>query len=123
MSAGHCKARLARICDGLPETGQRPGGEGGRHTAYMVRNKTFAYFTDDHHGDGRLALICKAPPGEQPALIAGDPIQFFVPPYLGHRGWVGLWLDRRNVDWEEVTELMTEAYRLTAPRRLVALLG
>jgi phosphoribosylglycinamide formyltransferase-1 len=123
MSARQCKARLAKICDGLPETGQRPGGEGGRHVAYMVRNKTFAYFTDDHHGDGRLALICKAPPGEQPALIASGPLQFFVPPYLGHRGWVGLWLDRRDADWEEVVELMTEAYRLTAPKRLVALLG
>lgn len=119
QGARQCKAQLARICAGLAETGQRPGGERGRHIGYVVRDKTFAYFTEDHHGDGRLAMICKAPPGEQAALIAGNPDQFFVPPYLGHRGWVGLWLDRPGVDWDEVAELMVDAYRLTAPRRLV----
>jgi hypothetical protein len=120
--AGRCRAKLLGICDSLPETGLRPGGEGSRHVAYMVRSKTFAYFTQDHHGDGRLALICKAPPGEQAALIASGPDRFFVPPYLGHRGWVGLWLDRSGVDWTEVGELMVEAYCLTAPKRLSALL-
>ena len=88
-------------------------------STYLVGRRTFAYFTDDHHGDGRLALICKAGPGEQPALVAGDPERFFVPPYLGHRGWVGLWLDRPGVDWAEATELMVEAYGLTAPKRLL----
>ena len=67
-----CKARLAKICARLPETGQRPGGEGGRHIAYLVRAKTFAYFTDDHHGDGRLALISKAPPGAQAVFLVGQ---------------------------------------------------
>ena len=117
--AGRCIDRLERICATLPEVGQRPGGEGHRHIAYLVGRRTFAYFTDDHHGDGRLALICKAAPGEQPALVAGDPERFFVPPYLGHRGWVGLWLDRPGVDWAEATELMVEAYGLTAPKRLL----
>jgi hypothetical protein len=88
----------------------------------MVKAKTFAYFTEDHHGDGRLALICKAPPGEQEALVGSDPERFFIPPYLGHRGWIGFWLDRDGVDWNEAKELMTEAYRLTAPRRLVSFL-
>jgi hypothetical protein len=104
----------------LPETGQRPGGEHGRHVAFLVREKTFAYFTDDHHGDGRLALICRAGPGDQQALVASDTDRFFVPPYLGHRGWVGLRLDRTRVDWTEVRELMIDAYRLAAPRRLAA---
>src|SRR5947209_5399648 len=116
QGACQCKARLAKICDALPETDQRPGGEGGRHIAYTVRVKTFAYFTEDHHGDGRLALTCKAPAGEQPVLVASNPEQFFVPPYLGHRRWIGLWLDRPSVDWQEVAELLTEAYRLTAPK-------
>jgi hypothetical protein len=120
--AARCKARLVKICGRLPETVQRPGGEGDRHIAYLVRGKTFAYFTDDHHGDGRLALMYKAAPGEQTALVAADPESFFVPPYLGHRGWVGLWLDRPGVDWGEAAELVTEAYRLTAPKRLAALL-
>lgn len=120
--AARCKARLAKICARLPETVQRPGGEGDRHLAYLVRGKTFAYFTDDHHGDGRLALIYKAAAGEQTALVAADPEHLFVPPYLGHRGWVGLRLDRPGLDWEEVGELVTEAYRLSAPKRLVTLL-
>jgi hypothetical protein len=121
--ARQCQSRLAKICDGLPETDRRLGGEDGRHVAYLVRGKTFAWFTDDHHGDGRLALIGKAPLGEQAALVASDPERFFVPPYLGHRGWVGLWLDREGVDWDEVADLMVDSYRLTAPKRLVALLG
>lgn len=116
--ARRCIARLDRILTLLPEATTRPGGEGGRHIAYTVRNKTFAYFTDDHHGDGRLALICKAAPGEQQMLIATGHSRFFVPPYLGHRGWIGLWLDRPEVDWDEVEELTIEAYRLTAPKRL-----
>jgi|SRR5918994_3257265 predicted DNA-binding protein (MmcQ/YjbR family) len=120
ISADGLRARLATLCERLPETEQRPGGDDGRHVAYRVRNKNFAYFTDDHHGDGRLGLHCKAPPGEQQALVAAEPARFFVPPYLGPRGWVGLWLDTGDVDWDEVADLLTEAYRLTAPKRLVA---
>jgi len=117
-----CSERLDRICRQLPEVAQRPGGEHGRHVAYMVRTKTFAYFTDDHHGDGRLALICRAPLGEQEALVSGQPGRYFVPPYLGHRGWIGLWLDTPDVDWTEAEEFMIGAYRLAAPKRLTALL-
>jgi len=116
------KARLVAIADRLPEVLRRPGGEGGRHLAFTVGKKTFAYFTDDHHGDGRLALICRAPGGDQAALVSADPSRFFVPPYLGHRGWVGMWLDVGDLHWTEVEELMIEAYRLAAPRRLIALL-
>jgi hypothetical protein len=110
---------LATICGSLPQVDARAGGEHGRHVAYTVRNKTFAYFTDDHHGDRRLALISKAAPGDQEALVASDQDRFFVPPYLGHRGWVGLWLDRQRIDWSEVRELVVDAYRLAAPKRLV----
>ena len=119
-SPDQCKTRLDAIAARLPEAGQRPGGERGRHIAFTVRNKTFAYFTDDHHGDGRLALICRAPAGEQTSLVASDPEKFFVPPYLGHRGWVGMWLDGSGLDWREAGELMIDAYRLAAPKRLVA---
>ena len=118
-----CKKRLSRICDQLPQVTQRPGGEHGLHVAYMVKNRTFAYFTDDHHGDGRLALICKAPPGDQAALVSAQPEQYFVPPYLGHRGWIGYWLDTARVEWPEVVELITDAYKMTAPRQFVLLLG
>jgi hypothetical protein len=120
VSAEQLKERLASLCERLPEVEQRRGGEHGRHVAYRVRNKNFAYFTDDHHGNGRLELHCKAPPGEQEALVGAEPDRFFVPPYLGPRGWVGLWLDVGAVDWDEVADLLTEAYRLTAPKRLAA---
>jgi hypothetical protein len=119
-SATQCEKHLDRIVAGLPECSRRAGGEKGRHVAFTVRSKTFAYLTDDHHGDGRLALICRAPVGEQAALTASQPTHFFVPPYLGHRGWVGMWLDVPELDWVEAKELMIEAYRLAAPKRLVA---
>ena len=68
----------------------------------------------------RLALSVKAPPGEQEALVGADPERFFVPKYIGPRGWVGLRLDREPVDWDEAAELVAEAYRMTAPKTLVA---
>jgi len=106
------------ICGGFPEvtTG------GGQHLAFRVRNKTFAWYLEDHHGDGRVALCCKAAPGEQQALVAADPVRYYRPAYLGPRGWVAVRLDLDDVDWGEVAELALEAYRRTAPKRLLALL-
>lgn len=118
--ADTCVRQIRKICAELPEAEERSGGEGGRHLAFTVRKRTFGYFTNDHHGDGRLALACKAPPGEQAALVAAEPDRFFVPPYLGHRGWVGLWLDGAAPDWAEVREILVESYCLSAPARLSA---
>ncbi len=81
-----CARRLRAVCAELLEVDERTGGEGGRHIAFMVRKRTFGYFTDDHHGDGRLALIVKVPPGGQNALVGSDAERYFIPPYLGHRG-------------------------------------
>jgi hypothetical protein len=67
-------------------------------------------------------MWCKAPPGIQAALVETDPSRYFVPPYVGHRGWVGAWLDV-DVDWAEIEGLVHESYRMTAPKRLVAQLG
>jgi hypothetical protein len=106
--------RLAEICRALPEVEVATG----QHTAFMVRGKKFAYHLVDHHGDGRIAFQCKAAPGENRALVASDPERFFLPPYMTQHGWVGLYLDRGRVDWQEVTELMTDAYLLIAPKRL-----
>lgn len=122
-SSAKCIAELEKFSGALPEVEQRRGGEGSRHVAFTVRGRTFCYFTDDHHGDGRLGLIVKAPPGEQGVLVGSEPDRFYVPPYLGHRGWVGLWLDRAPVDWAEVRELFVESHCLTAPKKLVAALG
>ena len=115
-----CVRRLRSVCAELPEVEERPGGEGGRHIAFVVRGRTFGYFTDDHHGDGRLALMAKAPSGEQGALVSSDPERYFVPPYLGHRGWVGFWLDVGAVDWGEAGELLIDSYCLCAPKKLAA---
>ena len=112
------RERTAALCAALPEVEVRDG----QHIAFSVRGKKFAYYLDDHHGDGRLALSCRAAPGVNEQLIASDPDRFFMPSYVGPRGWVGLYLDRPRVDWEEVRELVTDAYVLTAPKRLVSAL-
>ena len=109
---------MLRLCDELPEADARPG----QHVKCTVRGKTFAYHLDDHHGDGRVAINVKVPPGEAAELVAAEPARFFVPPYLGPKGWVGLWLDVGPVDEEEVRELVVDSYRLVAPKRLVNLL-
>ena len=94
--------------------------EGDQHVGFKVGGRTFAWYLEDHHGDGRVALNCKVAAGEQEALVAGGPEHFFVPAYLGARGWVGLWLDLPEIDWDEVAELVTESYRLVAPKGLAA---
>lgn len=88
--------------------------------AFSVRGRNFAYYFDDHHGDGLVALCCKAAPGEQEALVAADPERFYRPAYVGSKGWVAMRLDLDEVDWTEVRELLTESYRLVAPKRLSA---
>jgi phosphoribosylglycinamide formyltransferase-1 len=108
------RERVAEICLALPEATCR----GGQHDAYSVRNKKFAYYLDDHHGDGRLAINCKGMPGQNTALAASDPVRFHVPPYVGPRGWIGLYLDTGRVDWTEVAELLVDSYLLAAPKRL-----
>ena len=118
--ADACVRRLRAVCAELPEVEERTGGEHGRHIALVVRKRTFGYFTDDHHGDGRRALIVKVPPGEQSALVASDAERYFVPPYLGPRGWVGFRLDVGAVDWDEAGELLVESYCLCAPKKLAA---
>ena len=109
--------RLTKICLGMPEATLRSMG---RHAAFQVRKKIFAYFLDDHHGDGIVGINCKVLPGDNAALIASNPARFYMPAYIGSRGWVGLRLDVDAVDWEEVEELVTHSYRLVAPRRLAA---
>ena len=110
--------RLRAICLALPEAEER---ETWGEATFRVRDKIFCmHITDD--GDGRPALWCKAPPGSQLILVGADPVRFFVPPYVGHKGWVGMRLDRR-VDWREVTEIVRRSFHMTAPKRLLATLA
>ena len=108
--------RLRALCLALPETTEKLShGE----PTWFVR-KVFVTFAGRHHDD-RVAFWCAAPPGAQEALVAERPALFFRPPYVGGRGWLGVRLDG-DVDWQEVAEIVTDAYREVAPRRLVALL-
>jgi hypothetical protein len=110
-------ARLQTICLALPEVTCRLSG---RHAGFCVCKKSFAYFLDDHHGDGIVGISCKVLPGDNTALIASNPAKFYMPAYVGSRGWVGLRLDSGEIDWEEVKELVTQSYRMLAPKRLAA---
>src|SRR3954447_4088378 len=110
--AGDPLALLRRLCLALPETTERLShGE----PAWFVRGKTAFVTYSDHHHDDRLAFWCAAPAGAQHALVMADPATFFVPPYVGGRGWVGVRLDGPTVDWERVEDLVEDAYRTVAP--------
>lgn len=113
------RERVAKICLALPGVQRR----GGQHDKFSVRGRTVAYYLDDHHGDGIKAITCKAPPGMRDVMVASDPDRYFVPSYLGPKGWVALRVDASTIDWDEVTELLTDSYRLVAPKTLVAKLG
>jgi predicted DNA-binding protein (MmcQ/YjbR family) len=110
--------RLTKICLALPETTRQSLGQ---HAGFQVRKKTFAYFLDNHHGDGIVAVTCKTALGENAERVAADPARFYLTAYLAPRGWVALRLDVGTIDWDEVAELVTESYRLIAPKRLAAL--
>ncbi len=108
--------QVRAICLALPEAQELPAGH---HAGFEVRGKRFALFLDDHHGDGRLALWCKAAPGFQDELVRSDPERYFVPPYLGPRGWIGVRLES-DPPWPFIAELILDSYRMLAPRRLAA---
>jgi len=111
---------LIEICETLPEITYEAVGDG--HIVFRIRKKNFAYYLFDHHGDGMIAFCCKSSLNEQRRLIRNDAESFFVPAYLGARGWVGIRLDLEEVDWETVTDLARQAYQSTAPRKLAALI-
>src|SRR5437868_4194271 len=95
--------RLTKICLALPEAARELHGS---HAAFLVRKKKFAYFLNDHHGDGIVSVTGKVLPGENQALAAAQPKRFYLPAYIGPRGWVALRLEGGRIDWEEVEELM-----------------
>jgi hypothetical protein len=108
--------RVRAACLALPEVTERPSH--GAPTFFVRDKKTFVMFMDDHHGDGRVALWCAAPAGAQEEMVAENPSRFFRPPYVGHRGWLGVRVDGRP-DWSEVGEIIEDAYRAVAPKTLV----
>lgn len=111
-------ARLRALSLALPEAHEV---EAWGEPTFRVKNKMFATYAaaSNHHGAGRPAVWLKAAPGEQDLLVRRDAARFFVPPYVGVRGWVGVWLDGA-VDWDHVAALLHDSYRLVAPKRLAA---
>jgi hypothetical protein len=108
--------RIRRICLALPEVSERLSH--GAPTFFVRGKRAFVMVLTDHHGDGRFAIWCAAPDGLQAMLVEADPERFFVPPYVGHRGWLGVRLDRA-LDWDELTGIVEDAFVEVAPRALV----
>lgn len=112
-------ARLRKICLGLPEAAEK---EAWGDPTWRVRTKIFAMQKGNVAGH-RPSLWLKAGDGVQAALVDADPALFFVPPYVGHQGWIGVHLDGGRLDWSMLEDLIEESYRLTAPKRLIARLS
>jgi hypothetical protein len=107
---------IRTICLALPETSERLSH--GAPTFFVRGKRAFVMVLTDHHGDGRFAIWCAAGEGVQQLLVEADPDRFFVPPYVGHRGWLGLRLDR-GLDADELAGIAEDAYAEVAPARLV----
>ena len=123
VSAARAKAKaparnplpqLRKLCLALPEATEK---EAWGEPTFRVGDKLFAMYDNNHHDAGHIAVWCKAPPGVQEILVSADPKKFFRPPYVGHKGWIGVRLDGK-VDWEEVADILEDSYRMTAPKRL-----
>ena len=111
--------KVRKLCLGLPEVIERLSH--GSPSFFIRGKKTLCMFVDDHHGDGILGIWVPAFPGVQQELVDTEPDRFFRPPYVGGRGWLGVRLDVA-VDWHEIAGICEEAYRVVAPKRLVAVL-
>jgi hypothetical protein len=108
---------VRKLCLALPEVTERLSH--GAPTWFVRGKKTFVTVWDNHHGDGRLGLICAAPVGVQQQLVDEEPKRFYVPAYVGGRGWIGVRLDV-SPDWDEIASIIEDAYRCIAPPKLVA---
>ncbi len=107
---------LRKLALALPETSERLSH--GAPTFFVREKRPFVMVLTDHQGDGRFAIWCAAPQGLQSMLVEVDPERFFVPPYVGHRGWLGMRLDRA-LDWNELAGIVEDAYAEIAPPKLV----
>jgi hypothetical protein len=108
---------LTKICLALPEARRE---DQGQHAAFLVGKKTFAYYLDNHHGDSIVSVCCKVLPGENRFLVESSPSRFYLPAYIGPRGWVALRMDLPKLNWSEVKELILGSYLQFAPKRLAS---
>jgi hypothetical protein len=110
--------RVRRLCMALPEATEQ---EAWGAPTYRIRKRIFTYYVDGHHHDGRVAIWCNAPLGVQRMLVEHDPEMYFVPPYCGVNGWIGVVLD--FVDDDALREHIVESYCMVAPKKLQAIVG
>jgi predicted DNA-binding protein (MmcQ/YjbR family) len=108
--------RVRKISLSLPEATEQLFG-GHTTPTFRVREKIFVMYSESP--EGRPAVWCKAPPGAQQVLVGSDPERFFSPPYVGKSGWIGVRL-HAPIDWDHLSDLVTDSYRMTAPKRLLA---
>ena len=118
MASSAEDSRLKRLTNQALEFPETTRQTFGSHSQFLVKKKAFAYFLDNHHGDGVVGVACKVFPGENKALIEAQPSRFYPPAYIASRGWVALRLNVGKVDWDEVRELLLASYVLVAPKRL-----
>ncbi len=107
---------LRTVCLAFPEATEK---QAWGDPSWRVRDRIFAMQKGNYNG-GRPSLWLKAPAGAAEVLVSSDQDRFFVPPYVGSKGWIGVYLDGPDLDWEELGDLITDSYRLIAPKRLVA---
>lgn len=110
---------LREICLSLPEVTEKVS----HGSPSWFAGRMFVSYAEHHHGNPHIAFWCAAPPGAQEELVAEDPARFFRPAYVGHRGWLGVVLDGTGEDAanrDEITEIVADAYRCVAPKRLLA---
>ena len=118
MSADDAIARLRAIAMTLPDAAEKVSH--GMPVFYIDKGKTFAWFTDDHHGDGRTAVLVKTSGAdEQDMLIGIDPDLYFRPAYMAHAGWIAIRTDLGDTDWAHIADRVTMSWRMVAPRRLL----
>ena len=111
--------KLAEICLALPAAMREDKGD---HSSFLVVKKVFAYYLNNHHGDKIISVCCKVLADDNKRLVEVNPRKFYLPAYIGPRGWVGLRLDLGTVDWMEVKELVVGSYSQVAPQKLLKVL-
>jgi hypothetical protein len=111
---------LVKICLALPQTSRE---EKASHSAFLAGKKIFAYYLDNHHDDGVTSVCCKVLPGENRFLVESDPGRFYLPAYIGPRGWIGLRMDLARLNLTEVKELIHGSYLQVAPKKLASLVN
>jgi predicted DNA-binding protein (MmcQ/YjbR family) len=110
--------RISQIANSLPQTVRAVQGD---HADFRVRKKVFAYFLNNHHGDSIVSICVRSALGENVDRAGTHPERYYLPAYIGPRGWFGMRLDRGTIDWNEVRNIVQLSYCLAAPKTLAAL--